>query len=118
VNFDNPQASYITCVGPVLHGGSEPITYRTLLSTVGALVPRLLGNYLLRGRWNSRYKIYLGFETGNGVLEHVVEALEKGIIDPRVDPMSPVPLKDLGRAHEQVETGHSSGKVVVEICDS
>jgi len=63
LNFDNPKAKYVTCVGPVLHGGSEPITYRTLLSTVCALVPRLLGNYCLFGMRNSRYQIYLGFDT-------------------------------------------------------
>jgi len=113
LNFVNRGACYVTCVGPVLHGGSEPITYRTLLSTIGTLVPRLLGNYLLPGRWNSRYKIYLGFETTP--LEPVARALEKGVLDPRIDPRSPVPLKDLASAHERVETGHSSGKVVVEI---
>lgn len=115
LNFSNPQASYITCVGPVLHGGSEPITYRTLFSTVATLVPRLLGNYMLFGKWNSRYKIYLGFDTEP--LEPLARWLEKGVLKPRIDPSSPIPLIDLAKAHETVETGHSSGKVVVEIRD-
>jgi len=113
LNFANPRACYVTCVGPVLHGGSEPITPKTLLSTIRKLVPRLLGNYLLPGKWNSRYRIYLGFDTTP--LPKVARALERGLIRPRIDPDAPFPLRELGRAHEKVETGHSSGKVVVEI---
>jgi NADPH:quinone reductase-like Zn-dependent oxidoreductase len=105
---------YVTCVGPVLHGGSEPITPWTLLQTTCTLVPRLLGNYL-PGRWNSRYKMYLSFTTSEGVLDGVAKALEDGLIDPRIDPISPVPLEKLGDAHLKVETGHSEGKVVVNI---
>ena len=113
LNFDNPKAKYVTCVGPVLHGGSEPITYKTLLSTVCTLVPRLMGNYFLFGRRNSRYQIYLGFDTSP--LQQIRMALNEGRIVPRIDPESPLPLEELGRAHEMVETGHSSGKVLVKV---
>jgi len=111
LRFSNPKARYVTCVGPVLHGGSEPITVKTLLKTAVTLLPRLtIGNCFL----NSRYSIYLGFETGNGALEGVARALEHKSIDPRLDPTS-LSLNDLGRAHEIVETGHSQGKVTVTI---
>lgn len=104
---------YITCVGPVLHGGSKPITTRTLLQTICTLVPRFVGNYF-PGRWNSRYKMYLSFTTV-GALDGVAQALKDKAIKPRIDPMSPISLEKLGEAHQKVETGHSDGKVVVKI---
>jgi NADPH:quinone reductase-like Zn-dependent oxidoreductase len=107
-------AFYVTCVGPVLHGGSKRITYDTLLNTVGTLVPRFVGN-LMPGQFNSRYKMYLSFTTKNKILDQIAKALRDDLIVPRIDPMSPVPLEELGKAHLQVETGHSDGKVVVQV---
>jgi len=107
--------NYITCVGPVLHGGSDRITLWTLLSTTGILLPRLLLNSILPSRWNPRYRIYLSFTTGNGILDTVAKVLESKIIDcPRIDTkLSPLPLNELGKGHAMVETGHSNGKVIV-----
>ena len=113
----NPNSCYVSCVGPVLHGGSEPITVMTLAQTIRTLLPRLtLGNWLCQ----SRYKLYLDFTTSDGVLERITKAFAESKISPapRIDPTSPVPLKDLGRAHKQVEKGHSNGKVVIKICEN
>ena len=115
MNVERKDSSYITCVGPVLHGGSKPITSSTLLSTTRTLLPRFMGN-LLPSQWNSRYKMYLSFTTKNGVLDKIANALIEGlIVPPRIDPDSPFPLQELGNAHALVETGHSNGKVVVKI---
>jgi len=107
---DKAWGEYITCVGPVLHGGSDRITPWTLLSTISVLVPRLLANALLPGRLNPRYKIYLSFSTN--VLNSVANVLESKMVDcPRID--TTLPLSELGKGHAMVETGHSNGKVVL-----
>eukprot|EP00980_Cylindrotheca_fusiformis_P013001 scaffold3248_cov112-Cylindrotheca_fusiformis.AAC.2 len=114
LNPDFSNALYVTCVGPVLHAGSKRITYKTLMRTASTLVPRYLGN-LMPGQFNSRYKIYLSFTTQNGILDQIGTALEQGLFIPRIDPSSPFPLEEMGKAHLKVETGHSAGKVIIQV---
>ena len=59
--------------------------------------------------------MYLSFTTKNGVLDKIANALIEGLIVPRIDPDSPLPLQELGKAHALVETGHSNGKVILKI---
>ncbi|KAL3942129.1 MAG: hypothetical protein SGBAC_003629 [Bacillariaceae sp.] len=108
---------YVTCVGPVLHAGSEKVTYGRIAETARTLVPRFVGNYILPGRWNSRYAMFLSFSTQNGVLDQITQALATRKILPRIDPLSPLRMEHLGRGHYQVERGHSNGKVVIAVQD-
>ena len=111
VNNNNP--NYITCVGPVLHGGSEKITVGTIFSTIGILGPRFLNDSIFG---SSRYKMYLSFTTANDVLKEIAMAFQEKLLSPpRIDPICPYPLNKLNEAHEKVEKGHSEGKVIVEI---
>eukprot|EP00942_MAST-04A_sp_MAST-4A-sp1_P010603 g10603.t1 len=111
VNNNNP--NYITCVGPVLHGGSEKITVGTIFSTIGILGPRFLNDSIFG---SSRYKMYLSFTTANDVLKEIAMAFQEKLLSPpRIDPTCPYPLNKLNEAHEKVEKGHSEGKVIVEI---
>ncbi|CAJ1951208.1 unnamed protein product [Cylindrotheca closterium] len=115
-NRTNPSI-YVTCVGPVMHGGSEKVTFGRIAQTAQTLVPRFVGNYMLPGRWNSRYAMFLSFTTQNGVLDQITKALATRKILPRIDPISPLPMEQLGRGHYQVERGHSNGKVVIAVQD-
>lgn len=110
---NSKSSSFVTCVGPTLHGGSKRITYNAILDTATTLVPRFVGN-LFPGQFNSRYKIYLSFTTKN-VLDQIAKAMKDGQLVPRIDPLSPMPLAALGKAHLKVETGHSDGKIVVQV---
>ena len=112
---DNEKASYVTCVGPVLHGGSKAITVGTIFSTIKVLAPRMLNDAIFG---TSRYKMYLSFTTGNGILAKVAKALEKELIAPRIDPLSPLPLQKINEAHEKVEKGTSDGKLIVRIVEN
>eukprot|EP00943_MAST-04B_sp_MAST-4B-sp1_P009765 g9765.t1 len=110
---NTPTPNYITCVGPVLHGGAKRITVGTIIGTIRILGPRFLNEFIFG---SSRYKMYLSFTTANGVLKEITNALEQQVIVPaRIDPMSPFPLNKLNEAHAKVEQGHSDGKVIVEI---
>ena len=37
--------------------------------------------------------MFLSFTTENGIFEKVAKALEKELITPRIDPLSPLPLR-------------------------
>ena len=65
----------------------------------------------------SRYKMFLSFTTENGILAKVAKALEKELITPRIDPLSPLPLRKINEAHEKVERGTSDGKLIVEVVE-
>ena len=110
----NEKALYVTCVGPVLHGGSKKITYGTIFSTIKVLVPRMLNDAIFG---SSRYKMYLSFTTENGILANVAKALEKELITPRIDPLSPLPLRKINEAHEKVERGTSDGKLILKVVE-
>lgn len=97
---------YITAVGPVLHGGSEEVTYGQMLGTAFTLGPRMVGNVFA----SQKYKLYLGFETE--VLDKVSAMISTGQLSIRRDPEE-FTLESLEKAHVKCETNHTNGKLLV-----
>ena len=97
---------YITAVGPVMHGGSDPITVRTLLATASTLVPRLL--------CSSTYRIYLSFSASDLREEALAALIASGKLTVRVDPQR-YDLSSLAEAHAKCETHRSDGRIVVRV---
>ena len=106
---------YVSAVGPVLHGGSEPITYGTLASTAGTLLPR----FAFDAFRSTSYKLYLGFDVGDLGRDELATWLAtteqaQQPLKLRLDPTA-FTLATLGDAHAKVETGHSDGKLVIVV---
>jgi len=102
------RGQYITAVGPVLHGGSEEVTYGEMLRTAGKLLPRLAGNPC----FSQKYRLYLDFQTS--CLDTISEMIVDGKLDIRRDP-EVFDLDSLHKAHAKCETGHSYGKLMVKV---
>ena len=101
---------YVSAVGPVLHGGSEPITVRTIAWTASVLVPRMIRNLWAR----VKYTLYLSFEVEDLACDELRGYIESSRLRVRVDPAH-YTLETIGAAHTKIETGHSEGKLVVQV---
>merc|ERR1712187_379131 len=88
---------YISAVGPVLHGGSEPITLRTILWTASVLVPRLLLNTFA----SRRYSLYLSFDVADLGTDDLREMIESGKLQVRLA-HERFTLESLGQAHDKM----------------
>lgn len=97
---------YLSAVGPVRHGGSEPIQVSTLLATARTLVPRFL--------CSRRYVLFLSFDVADLGAPEMIEMLTSRKLVVRTDP-EPFELADLARAHDKCETNHSDGRIVVRV---
>lgn len=99
---------YVSAVGPVLHGGSEEVTYGQMMRTAATLGPRIACNCCAA----CKYRLYLGFETT--CLDQVSQLITEGNLEVRRDEEM-FDLSSMARAHAKCETGHSSGKLLVKI---
>jgi NADPH:quinone reductase-like Zn-dependent oxidoreductase len=98
-------------VGPVRHGGSEPVTFATMLWTARLLSGRLLGN-AWRG---AAYAISLSFDRGALSAPELAAALASGALRVRRHPRL-FTLEQLGAAHEACEgSTRTAGKIVVRV---
>ena len=104
---------YVTAVGPIRHGGSEPVTVRTILWTIATLVPRFIAHGLWR---RDKFVMHLDFDTAELDTPRLAAMIEAGQLRVRADPQV-FDLASLGKAHAKVETNHSSGRVVVAVAD-
>jgi len=108
-----PGGQYLSAVGPVRHGGSEPITVGTICTTAGVLIPRLIANL-----WTQRrYSLFLAFDPPDLKKDELLRFIEEQRLQVRIDPTI-YRLADLAKAHAQIETNHSSGKLVIIVNDS
>jgi len=99
---------YISAVGPVLHGGSEPVTLGAMLRTARILLPRLLFNAFAA----TRYVLFLSFRPSDLASPDLAQLISSGQLRLRRDPQE-FDLATLGDAHAKCETNHSQGKLVV-----
>ena len=106
-----PRGKYVSAVGPVRNGGSEPITFGTILASMRILLPRLLVAALWPRR---RYHLYLSFAVGDLRCQELDELIKARKVLPRLDPKQ-FELKELAAAHAKCETHHSDGRIVVRV---
>ena len=100
---------FITAVGPIRHGGSQPVTYAQMLRSASVLIPRLAANL-----WASRqYKIFLSFDASDlRDTELKTHAASGELV--RIAPTE-YSMETLAAAHAKCESQHSEGKMVVRI---
>ena len=108
-----PNGKYLSAVGPVRNGGSEPITVGTLLWTMRKLIPRLLVAAIWPWR---KYHLYLSFDVGDLRQPELAKWIEARTVLPRLDPQ-PFDLSQLADAHTKCETHHSEGRIVIQVGD-
>uniref|UniRef100_A0A7S0JHU4 Enoyl reductase (ER) domain-containing protein n=1 Tax=Calcidiscus leptoporus TaxID=127549 RepID=A0A7S0JHU4_9EUKA len=103
---------FVTAVGPIRHGGSEPVTYSTMLWTAQLLCRRLLMNAVRA----VEYRIFLGFErTALSRDPSLVKLLAEGGIRVRCDPKV-FGLEELAEAHARCQGGsNTTGKLCVSV---
>ena len=106
-----PHGRYVSAVGPVRMGGSEPITIGTILWSMRTLIPRLLISALWPRR---KYCLYLAFSVTDLTDATLKSLIEAGKVKPRIDPQ-PFDLGSLAEAHSKCETHHSSGRIAIQV---
>jgi len=106
ITLMNSTGAYVTAVGPDLHGGSSAVTMGVVMSMAGKLI---------------KHKIYSMFggpayhfvsKLSDGLLPTLSSLLEKGVC-PDVEKV--IPLEQAKEAHEQSESHHAKGKIILHI---
>ena len=78
----------------------------TILGTEGDLTPLYLNNQTLHGVFLSRERARL---------DELTLLIERGQVKPLVDEV--LPLNEVGKAHERLDSGHGRGKIVLRVAE-
>lgn len=96
-----------------LVGGETTVQSMDLLASGGTLISILPPSEEIAGkaRQSNRHFHFVLMESAGTDMAHIAALLESGLIQPRI--AHRIALEDLGKAHEQLETGRTVGKIVI-----